>query len=642
MKIPLSWVKEFTRIRIDITPQNLCELLSAKLSEVETLKTSKSNDKIIEIENKALTHRGDCFSIEGIAREISAITNSSFKLPDYKTGNIPIVKDIQIHIENPKDCPRYIAVKIRNLKVESSPKEIQTRLLDCGIRPINNIVDFTNYAMLETGQPLHAFDASKLGKKEKYRLGVRRGKKGEVLTTLDGVRRPLSENNVVITNNNKPIAIAGIMGGKDTEVDEKTTEIILEAANFNNFVTRESSRKLNLRTEASGRFEKNISPDIAERGLGKFLSLLNKYESGKVAGLSEKYVQTPLPRTIELTLDFINKTLGTNLNEKEATNILALLGFTIKKEGPTLTVSIPFFRRDVSIKEDLLEEIARIYGYEKIAPKLPSKEISPTMLDFKLEFIRQIKALATVLGYSEVYNYSFVGEELYQKVNLRIENLIELINPISPQLKFMRNNLLPNMYEKVELNKKNFSQFKLFEVGKELHKKARGLPEEIYTLCAAYYDANQPDYETLYRKAKGDMEILLSNFINLEGDINPIFSAQHLIIYKINLENLYEKHIKYKKEIKDVSSYPPIIEDFSFYVKKESRVGDIIKKIRNINTLIRDIELKDIYKEKDNKSITLTVVYQSPQRPLSDKDVAPIRKQIIKLLEEGLGLTVRK
>ena len=381
MKIPLSWVKEFTRIRIDITPQNLCELLSAKLSEVETLKTSKSNDKIIEIENKALTHRGDCFSIEGIAREISAITNSSFKLPDYKTGNIPIVKDIQIHIENPKDCPRYIAVKIRNLKVESSPKEIQTRLLDCGIRPINNIVDFTNYAMLETGQPLHAFDTSKLGEKEKYRFGVRRGKKWEVLTTLDGVRRPLSENNVVITNNNKPIAIAGIMGGKDTEVDEKTTEIILEAANFNNFVTRESSRKLNLRTEASGRFEKNISPDIAERGLGKFLSLLNKYESGKVAGLSEKYVQTPLPRTIELTLDFINKTLGTNLNEKEATNILALLGFTIKKEGPTLTVSIPFFRRDVSIKEDLLEEIARIYGYEKIAPKLPSKEISPTMLD---------------------------------------------------------------------------------------------------------------------------------------------------------------------------------------------------------------------------------------------------------------------
>lgn len=641
MKISLNWIKDFTNITI--TPQELCEIISSKLSEVESLKSAGSNDMVIEIENKALTHRGDCFSMEGIAREISALTKSSLNIPSYAPiKGSPERLLINIDIENSKDCPRYTAVKIKEVRLEPSPKYIQERLINCGMRPVNNIVDFTNYAMLETGQPLHAFDAVKLNKENKYNLGVRHAKEGECLETLDGVNRKLSKENLVITNEDKPIAIAGIMGGKDTEVDESTKEMILEAANFNNFVTRRSSRKLGLRTEASLRFEKSLDPNLTSRGIEKFISLITKHNAGKVEGLRDSYPEEKKSIIIELTLDFINKTIGKHLEKKEILEILAFLTFKTDEQENSIRVTVPTFRNDISIKEDLIEEIARIYGYEKITPTLPMKDISPATIDSKLGFIRQVKDLLKVLGYSEIYSYSFVGEALYKKVGLTTKNTLELINPLSPQLKFVRDNLLPSMYEKVELNKNNFDKFKLFEIGKEIKtKNSKELPEEIYTLCAAYFDKNQTNQELLYRKSKGDMEVLTERFSDLDSDIAPTLIEPGLMIYKIDLEYLYKKYSTHKNTIKDISTYPPIIENVSFYTKKESKIGEIIKKIKSLDTLITEIEFEDTYESEDKKSITLKIIYQDLQKSLSVNEITPIRENIIALLEKE-GFQVRR
>ncbi|MFH1955694.1 MAG: phenylalanine--tRNA ligase subunit beta [Patescibacteria group bacterium] len=643
MKISLDWVKDFTEINIE--PQKLCELLSLKLSEVENFETTKSNDVVIEIENKALTHRGDCFSIEGIAREISAITKCSFNIPNYDLTKVSNRNPaININVESIKDCPRYTAVKITNIKLCPSPQEIQTRLINCGIRPINNIVDFTNYAMLETGQPLHAFDAKKLNKEGGYNLGVRRAREGENVETLDDVTRNLSKHSLIITNDDKPIALAGIMGGKDTEMDENTTEIILEAANFNNFVTRKSSRKLGLRTEASLRFEKNLDSNLTKRGIGKFIFLINKYNTGKVEGFNNFYPEKQTATVIETTLDFFNKNLGIVLKKEEVLDILSSLTFKASTEGDTLKITIPTFRRDVSIKEDLVEEIARIYGYENITPKLPSKSMGPTMLEPNLDFIRQVKELLKVLGYSEIYSYSFVGEDIYKNVGLSAKNMLEILNPISPQLMFIRDNLLPSMYEKVELNKNSFDNFKLFEIGKEIHKPEtkNDLPQEIYTLCVAYYDKNQTDLETLYRKAKGDIETFIANFSDEDITLEPAVIKPNLVMYKINLEELHRNCLARGKEIKDISKHPPVIENISFYVKKKNRVGNIIKKIKAASSLITTVELEDTYKDEGDKSITLKIVYQDINKSLSDYEIAPIREQIIRLLEKGEELKVRK
>lgn len=650
MKISLNWVQEFTKV--NITPEKLCELLSLKLSEVANFKKLKSQDVVIEIENKALTHRGDCFCIEGLAREISAITKSPCNLPNYEnTKEESTEKNISINVENNTDCPRYKIVKIKNIKIENSPKEIQEKLINSDIRPINNFVDFTNYVMLETGQPLHAFDAKKLISKEgKYNLGVRRARKGEVLVTLDDIKRTLIEN-LVITNYDNPIALAGVMGGKETEVDENTTEIILEGANFNNFATRKSSKTLGLRTEASLRFEKNLDPNTVDRGIGKFINLINKYNCGQVEEICDYYPDKQNPVVIEINIDFINNTLGTALDFKSISQILESLFFkvenTTENSKEIFKVIVPTFRKDIGIKEDLVEEIARIYGYENITPKLPTKSLKPTVLDPKLNFFRKVKELLKNLGYVEIFSYSFVGENMYKRANLSTDTLLEIINPLSPQLKFMRNNLLPSMLEKVDFNKNNFTNFKIFELGKELQKSKgtkelnEGLPTETYTLCIACYNKEELDLETLFRQSKGDVEFLLNNFSSAPKNIDPVFIEPNLVVYKIDLEELFKDTLNYQKEIKDVPPYPPIMENVSFYLNKESKIGIIINKIKEINPLVAEVEIEDMYKTNERKSITLKITYQDMKKSLSTQEITPIRKSIITMLEKEMGLEIR-
>ena len=608
------------------------------------------NDTIIEIENKALTHRGDCFSHIGIAREISAITDQELKLPNYNLPQIGSEQSerstisqlpnsdvkLDIKIENDKNCPRYMAAYVTNIKIGPSPDYIQKRLQNCGVRPINNIVDFTNYVMLQTGQPLHAFDAAKLKKTgQTFNLGVRRTKASESITTLDGNVHKLTSDNLVITNNDVPVAAAGVMGGASSEISETTKEIIIEAANFDHFAIRRSSRVLGLRTEASMRYEKNLDPNLAELGMSEILKLISNSGVGDIKIIADEYQSPVKEKVIEISEEFVVARLGVKIELKEAVAILNRLGLTtLRKRGP-IQVTIPTWRRDINIPEDLIEEIARVYGYEKIAPQLSTRDLTPVRLTTSQESKRQLLKLLSQLGYSEVYSYSFVGNKAGEQ--------LEIVNPLSPELKYIRNDLKPGLLEKVEYNSHYFDHLKIFELGKEIiPTSATTLPNEVTKLVAAYYDKTSTDPETLFRQAKGDMELILAKFNVTENDgIATIKPYNHqTIIFEINVQKLINVSATHHQEVLEVPKFPPIIEDISFYVNNDKPVGNIIDAVKKTSPLISSVEVFDVYKDESRRSVAIRLTYQDATKPLSNQHVSPIRQAIITKLTK-LGVEVR-
>jgi len=636
------------------------------------------NDVILEIENKALTHRGDCFSHLGIAREVAAITKETFKNPDYKLTPYQNSDNINIEIENSTDCPRYLAAYVTKVKIQPSPAYIQNRLKSCGVRPINNIVDFTNYVMLETGQPLHAFDASKLTfKNGNIALSVRRAKEGEVISTLDGYSRKLGVDNLVITNFDNPVAVAGVMGGTSSEISDTTTEVLIEAANFNHYAIRKSSRVMGLRTEASIRYEKNLDPNLAEQGMATVLQLIKETAGCEEASVTDKYPNPAKPVTISTSVNYINDRLGIEVAQNKILGILKSLGLTTSLvKNNELKVVSPTFRRDITIAEDIIEEVARIYGYEKITSSLPQKSLAPVGLTTSQREEEEVLQLLKELGYNEVYSYSFVGEALYQKAKLSTGKLLEIVNPLSPELKYLRDSLVPQILEKVAFNSHNFNHFKLFERGREIipARSENKLPEELSKVTTAVYFKDGSDLETLYRQVKGDLEVVLEKFnigsvewveedrkhywsalaqilvtdcvlgsLSVVSDtvLNNFGIKGQVILWEIDLTALIKLSSGKFVTIKEIPGYPPIIEDISFYLKPETKVIKTIKEIQEISELIEEITVKDIYKDKDKKSVTIQIIYQDLKRALSDKDVAPIRGRIVKLLSEKHHLQVR-
>ena len=595
------------------------------------------NDVILEIENKALTHRGDCFSHLGIAREVAAITNQKLKPTKTPFPTTSKSGGLSIHIEDKKDCPRYQAAYVKNAKIGPSPTYIQDRLRACGMRPINNLVDFTNYVMLETGQPLHAFDAAKLSTGPLFKLGVRRARRGEALTTLDGKQQTLTTDNLAITSNGEPAAVAGVMGGASSEISQETTAVVLEAANFDHYAVRRSSRVLGLRTEASLRYEKNLDPGLVEQGMARILQLITENKVGEIVTIVDEYPQPLKPGTIEISEEFILTRLGVPLSLDKAADILTRLGLTTSGQARgRLTVSIPTFRRDLNIPEDLIEELARIYGYEKITQQLPLRDLTPVRLTTYQEWERGLREFLKQLGYSEVYSYYFVGKEG--------DDQLEITNPLSPDLKYIRNSLISGLLAKVDYNRHNFDLVKLFEIGKEIHKTSpKTLPEERLVLAAAFYDKMSTDPEKLFRRAKGDLEAVLAKFnaVTNDGIASIRLVNDQTVIFELPLAKLFALTASTPRTIQEVPRFPPVIEDLSFFINPNTKVGDVIADIKSVSPWIVKIEVFDIYKEEGKKSVALRLTYQSNLGPLSDAEVAPLRLAIIKRLEKTHHLVVR-
>ena len=430
----------------------------------------KLNDHIIDIENKMFTHRPDCFGILGIAREIAGITQQPFKSPKWYLASPELRTEsseqlpLEVKNEVPELVPRFMAVALSGVKVKPSPLWIQARLSVSGIKPVNNVVDITNYLMLETGQPLHAYDYDKV---KSGTLGVRQAKAGEELNLLGGKKLKLQEGAVVITDGEKPIGLGGVMGGAETEVSENTSNIILECANFNMNAIRAAAMAYGLFTDAAVRFTKGQSPLQNPAALARTIEKIKELTGGQVASdLKDEHQELGLMNSITVDGPFINRRLGLELNIGDMASYLRNVEFEVATDE-ILKIQPPFWRTDIEIPEDIVEEIGRLYGYDHVPLKLPLKDLSPAKPEQLLAFKTRLRNIVSSGGANEVLTYSFVHGSLLQKAGQDEAQAYHIRNALSPDLQHYRLSLTPSLLEKVHPNiKSGHNRFVLFEIGR--------------------------------------------------------------------------------------------------------------------------------------------------------------------------------
>ena len=438
-------------------------------------------DFVIEVDNKSLTHRPDLWGHHGMAREVAAITGK--KLLDPVKSPLPdATAAIRVTVEEFALCPRYSALVFENVTVKPSPLWLQYRLESIGLNSINNIVDVTNFVMAELAQPMHAFDADKLRGAE---IIVRTAQAGEKIAALNGETYQLDASNLVISDPEGAIALAGVIGGADSAISGSTTRIVLESANFNASSVRKTSSRLKLRTDASMRFEKAQDPASTVRGLRRALELLEKVSPGirVVGGVADAYRPLPEPAAIELPLDWLDRKLGRAVPEKEVRAILEALEFKVDEIAPRIfSVRVPSWRatKDVTIKDDLVEEVGRMIGYDSITPVAPLAPARVPPANPERAFHHRVRELAAAQGFTEVYNYSFVSEE--QARRFEMETDVEVANPIASDQHLMRSGLLAGIAKNITDNARHFDAFRLFEIGRAIHKDG-----EVPRFVAAIY-----------------------------------------------------------------------------------------------------------------------------------------------------------
>src|ERR1051326_7437157 len=454
-------------------------------------------DSIIEIDNKSLTHRPDLWGHFGMAREVAAITLRDLidpvKMELAPHGNAPV----KIAIEGFELCPRYSALVFENVTVGPSPLWLQYRLASIGLNPINNIVDLTNYIMSELAQPMHAFDRDLL---RGDTIFIRPARNGERVTALNEEEYGLKPGNLVIADAAGPIAIAGVIGGLSSAISAKTTNVVFESANFNAASVRRTSSDLKLRTDASMRFEKSQDPLNTVRALARAVELMRELSPGArvVGGLGDQKKEIPQPPEIELPVDWVIRKLGRDVSPAEVRDILERLAFGVRETAPRVfAVAIPSWRatKDVSLKDDLVEEVGRMIGYDSIEPQAPAVLAPVPGLDETRSFHRDARAMFTAQGFTEVYNYSFVSEELAQKFGFDPNAHVRVANPIASDQNLLRLSLVPLIYRNIAENRKHFERFRLFEIGREIHKREKGLPQEVPHLAAAIYNKDESQNE---------------------------------------------------------------------------------------------------------------------------------------------------
>lgn len=433
------------------------------------------DDLTIEIENKMFTHRPDCFGMLGVAREIAGITEQKFTSPDwYISDDIDNARSendnlLEIRNEIPDLCPRYMACIVDGVKVGPSPLWIQSYLTRVGVRPINNIVDMTNYLMLLTGQPLHAFDFDKIAVDGRATIVVRRPKQGEKMTLLGSKTIEPRADSILICDKDKPIALGGVMGSSNSEIDENTTRIIIECATFDMYNIRKTSMEHGIFTDAVTRFTKGQSPLQCPSVLSEAVQMTAKVSSGakQVGVLADANHSVWKPPTVEVSCAFINARLGLKLSVVEIKQILANVEFSIDIHDETLRVTAPFWRTDIEIPEDVVEEVGRLYGYDNLPLELPTRDLTPPPRNEKIELQNHIRHALSAAGANELLTYSFVHGNLLDRVGQDKDKAFQILNALSPDLQYYRMSLTPSLLEKIHPNiKAGYEQFALFELGK--------------------------------------------------------------------------------------------------------------------------------------------------------------------------------
>ncbi|MDI6777839.1 MAG: phenylalanine--tRNA ligase subunit beta [Patescibacteria group bacterium] len=670
MKYSYTWLKELSGTKK--SPKELAELLTMRAFEVEDAKTE---GKETQLEISILPNRGhDALSHIGIAREICACEGRKFIL----RSNLRMLlrsnlrKRLEVEIKDKKLCLRYMGAVLENIKVGPSPKWMQEKLLVCGVKPINNVVDVTNYIMLETGQPLHAFDADKTT----GNIIVRRAKKGEKIKLLDEKTYELNENNLVIADSEKALALAGVMGGLGSSINKNTASIILESANFNSTSIRKTRTAHNVITESSYRFERDIDPNLAETAAARAIELLEEYggKNVKTAAISDVYPKKVKPWRIKLDTNYVNKLLGENIPVAKMKNILENLGMKmLGNRVSKLNVEVPTRRIDLKTPEDLIEEIGRIYGYENIQEQALVAEVKTPPQNAKRDFENKLRDILTGLGFSEVMNYSFYGADDIAKCNLGAEDHIEIANPLSLDQQYLRRALIPNLLRNVELNSKHFNEIQIFEIGKKFRKNNESMAEISILNGLLANDSKNPFFEL-----KGKLEALLDNLghgntkyetidpkykvwhparvariliegkkIGKIGEISPLVAKKYGIkkrvaCFGLQIDKLLELEIK-EKIYHAIAKFPIVERDISMFVGKDTKYADIASKIeKSGGNLVKEINLFDIFEKEGEKSLALRLKIGSDAKTLTSEKIDAVMKKIISTLEKDLKVKVRK
>ncbi len=486
MKVSINWLKELVDLKHPIE-----EVI--KLLPLRTIGLKDIKKQYLELDMKGY-NRADLLSLRGIAYEVAAITNSEVKFneeEDLKTGLPAVV----VTVDDINLAPLYCIAKIENLKVEHSNETWVKKLNDSGVRSVNNVADITNLVMLEYGQPLHAFDASQV---KDETIVVRVAKTGEKLTTLDGKIRDLTAPDLLITDPEKPLGLAGVMGGKNSEVSDHTSSILLEAAIFDPTTLRKTATKLGLISEASKRFYHGLTK---KRLFQAFSSAIKMYDQlgGKLTGLTIVDNLTDKTITLDLTQVKINSLIGVKISSQEVEEFLKKLQFNIERNGQDWKVTPSYFRLDIEIEEDLIEEVARMYGYEKIPAKPLSGNVPNTGEDPIFGLLSRLKQALTGLGLTEVQTYSYYSTEVISNFQFPISNLVKIANPISAETEYLRDNLWPILVEVVAKNIRNgVKDVAIFEIGK-VYREQKGLPQETYRLAIALSNETDNPINELYQ-----------------------------------------------------------------------------------------------------------------------------------------------
>lgn len=672
MKISLNWLKEY--IDHDLQPQQLAELLTLAGLEVDAIHPF-DNDNILDI---SLTpNLGHCANLIGIAREISASTGKPVVYPKIEvkeSSKDPISKEVKVYVKNQDNCPRYACRLVRNVKVNPSPEWLRKRLEACGLSSINNVVDIVNMVVLELGQPLHAFDYDTL---EGHAILVRDANKGEKFTTLDGKERILEAEDLLICDANKPVALAGIMGGLNSEVTDNTKNVLLEAAYFSAKAIRKSSKRLALSTDASKRFERGCDPNQVLQALDRAAMLLAQFAGGEVApGVIDLAAHEFPPKQVQCRLSRINQLLGTQLGLSEVDNIFGRLGF-VRRVDPqgVFTVTIPTYRVDISHEIDLIEEVARIYGYGNIAKedihyKNSTLEHAPIFL-----FEREVRARLIGERLQEILTCDLIGPTLCGIVKESMmpeEDLIRVLNPTSVEQSLLRTSLLPGLLQMVKHNidhqNKNVNGFEIGRIhfkeqdryceqavvgivltGKQHPYNWKSKPEDVdlfdlkgivenlligLNICDfSFKNTGLPSFHS-GRQASINVGALEVGSL---GEVHPTILrrldvTQRIFFAEVNLQDLIKVEKKSQKA-HSLALYPSSERDWTVTVKEEMSLAEMLNKILSVPSRLREkVSLLDIYRSEKVgeglKNVTFRFVYRDKDKTVEQLEVESEHKRI--------------
>ena len=633
------------------------------------------NDYILDL--SITPNRADALSMRGLTYELGALYNNKVDFKDVEKEENYEATSLQVAIES-DSCRNYVGQVVKNIEVKSSPLWLQTRLMNSGIRPINNIVDITNFVLLEFGQPMHAFDKDLVGDK----IVVRDAKEGEVLETLDGEERKLQTTDLVITDGTRAIALGGVMGGKNTEVSEETKNIILESAYFNPTSVRRTSAAHGLRSDSSARFEKGIDPNMQKAALARAVELILELCPNAVVESSVGVVNKEEEKVVEITTSYINNYLGITLSTEEIVSILEGLSFTVEVTGENLVVKVPTRRPDISIKQDLVEEVIRIYGYDNLASTLPKfSKTTKGGLTYSQRMVRDLRAVYASLGFNDTINYSLVSEEEATEYTLEDHHKVRLLMPMTETHSTLRQSLVPGLLNTVQYNvARKQKDLKLLEIGRVFFGSGDDniQPKETLYLSAALtgeeratkwlkesssldffaakgylevvFDRLGLDEKVTYKKSKLEgmhpgrfAEVYLGGKrIGFIGEVHPQVADKlglnTTYVFEINLDEVISES-KVKPKYEEVTKYPEITRDIAMLVDVKDEYQNIYNVIESVNSkLITKVELFDLYVGAEllvgKKSLALTITYSDKQKTLTDEEVTAVHDKVLSALTE--------